>query len=106
MGLQEASPSALLLSPIFLFCMALLGGGIFAAEAKGNNFARAAAKDPWEKMIAYWHLTNGFWWSFGCDFLSGGVGLMPNLWVLYLAIDSKHYKGVALRSPLDAVYWR
>jgi len=90
------------LSPAFLGCAALAVGGYIWGMSSSHPLHRASAT---EQMIALWHLTNAMWWSFGCDVLSGLFAVMPNMNILYVAIDSKHAGDVAKRAGLDVVYW-
>ena len=34
-----------------------------------------------------WHLSNGFWWSLGCDSMSGLFKIMPRMRKLYKILD-------------------
>ena len=43
-----------------------------------------------EVMAMCWHLTNGTWWSCGCDSWSGLFKIMPRMRKLYLILDNKH----------------
>eukprot|EP00657_Telonema_sp_P-1_P007622 TRINITY_DN2766_c0_g1_i1.p1 TRINITY_DN2766_c0_g1~~TRINITY_DN2766_c0_g1_i1.p1 ORF type:complete len:176 (-),score=46.55 TRINITY_DN2766_c0_g1_i1:189-716(-) len=58
---------------------------------------------PLERFCTLWHLTNGLWWSFGCDVLSGYFAVMPVMRKHYQTIDAKHLEPHA-RTGLDAVY--
>ncbi len=68
-----------------------------------------------EVMAMVWHLTNGTWWSCGCDSWSGLFKIMPRLRSLYLILDNKHGVNFAdqtkmapwspVQSTLESVYW-
>lgn len=63
--------------------------------------------DSTQQLIMIWHLTNGTWWSLGCDVMSGLFAVMPLLNNTYLIIDSKHKLGPPFSDPrinLDVVY--
>ena len=75
----------------------------------------ASAFEDTEFMAMVWHLTNGTWWSCGCDSWSGLFRIMPRMRKLYLILDTKHgvnFADQALTKPwspaqssLEAVYW-
>mmetsp|Transcript_1994 Transcript_1994/g.4013 ORF Transcript_1994/g.4013 Transcript_1994/m.4013 type:complete len:253 (+) Transcript_1994:209-967(+) len=68
-----------------------------------------------EVMAMVWHLTNGTWWSCGCDSWSGLFKIMPRMRTLYLILDNKHGVNFAdqtkvapwnpAQSALESVYW-
>ncbi|GMI47842.1 hypothetical protein TrCOL_g12344 [Triparma columacea] len=68
-----------------------------------------------EVMAMCWHLTNGTWWSCGCDSWSGLFKIMPRMRKLYLILDNKHGINFAdqtkwspwnpAQSALESVYW-
>ena len=83
----------------FLGCMTALVAGL--AWMRRYTFLAS----PVEYGIAVWYLTNGCWWSGGCDVLSGFFAVMPNLSEHYLVIDTKHSTNDGKdRGGLDAVY--
>ncbi|GMH63699.1 hypothetical protein TrRE_jg1009 [Triparma retinervis] len=56
-----------------------------------------------EVMAMCWHLTNGTWWSCGCDSWSGLFKIMPRMRTLYLILDNKH--GINFADQTKLLIW-
>jgi hypothetical protein len=86
-----------------------------ARWAMATEEAGSLSLSPTEFMAMVWHLTNGTWWSCGCDSWSGLFRIMPRMRKLYLILDTKHGvnfddQAVTLpwspaQSALESVYW-
>mmetsp|Transcript_38630 Transcript_38630/g.70282 ORF Transcript_38630/g.70282 Transcript_38630/m.70282 type:complete len:226 (+) Transcript_38630:65-742(+) len=60
-----------------------------------------------ERLVAIWHLSNGLWWSFGCDVCSGLWCIMPRLREVYEFMDKRHLKpkNSSDRRLMDMAYY-
>mmetsp|Transcript_22083 Transcript_22083/g.50481 ORF Transcript_22083/g.50481 Transcript_22083/m.50481 type:complete len:226 (+) Transcript_22083:85-762(+) len=60
-----------------------------------------------ERLVAIWHLSNGVWWSFGCDVCSGMWCIMPRVREVYEYMDKRHLqpKTSSDRRLMDTAYY-
>mmetsp|Transcript_13089 Transcript_13089/g.26878 ORF Transcript_13089/g.26878 Transcript_13089/m.26878 type:complete len:293 (-) Transcript_13089:143-1021(-) len=100
---------AFLTSPPLLIAMTATALGLRWSMSLGHVMTDT------EFMAMVWHLSNGTWWSLGCDSWSGLFRIMPRMRKMYLILDTKHgvnWDDQTVDRPwnpeqatLESVYW-